>query len=99
MFGIDYSAGFPGASALRAAGVKFVARYLSPGNNPKNLTLSEKNACLAAGIPVVVVWETTADRMLAGFGAGQSDATQADAKVKALGMAGVPIYFACDFDV
>lgn len=97
-FGVDYSSSFPGAAALKAAGVTFIARYLSPGGNPKNITKSEVNACLAAGLAICVVWETTATRILSGFAGGQSDATQADAMVKALGMAGIPIYFACDFD-
>jgi Rv2525c-like, glycoside hydrolase-like domain/Putative peptidoglycan binding domain len=98
-FGVDYSSGFPGASALRNAGVTFIARYLSPSPNSKNLTASEVRSCLAAGIDIAVVWETTAQRSLSGFSGGQFDAGRADSMVKSFGMAGIPIYFAVDWDV
>jgi Rv2525c-like, glycoside hydrolase-like domain/Putative peptidoglycan binding domain/Fibronectin type III domain len=97
-FGIDYSSGFPGAQALWNAGVTFIARYLSPAPNSKNLTANEVRSCLAAGIDIITVWETTATRMLSGFAAGVSDARTADVMVNGFGMAGIPIYFACDFD-
>ena len=45
-----------------------------------------------------VVWETTADRMLAGHQAGVADAISANHRAAALGMPGIPLYFACDFD-
>ena len=98
-FGVDYSVGFPGASALRNAGVTFVARYLSPPPNSKNLSFSELQSCLKGGIDVVVVYETTAQRALSGFSGGQHDAGVADSMVKSFGMAGIPIYFAVDWDV
>jgi hypothetical protein len=97
LFGVDYAWGGPSAAALKAAGVKFVVRYLSGGSS-KDLTASEKNAMLAAGIAVAVVWETTAGRALAGYAAGQADARAADAEAKRLGIPGIPVYFACDTD-
>jgi hypothetical protein len=96
--GIDYawhgSLNFP---AMKQAGVTFIARYLSH-DAAKNLSLSEKNAALANGIEVAVVWETTASRILSGRAGGQADAQAADGLIKGLGMAGCPCYFACDFD-
>jgi hypothetical protein len=96
--GIDYA--WHGAldfDCMRAAGVTFIMRYFS--NDPtKDLSASELAAANAAGLPVGVVWETTADRMLGGSSAGWDDAHAADGMAMALGMRGIPIYFACDFD-
>jgi hypothetical protein len=59
-------------------------RYLShePG---KNLSAAERDALFAAGLTVGLVWETAADRALAGFTAGASDAREANAQADALG--------------
>lgn len=100
-FGVDYAwhgdLG-PFIKALKAAKVTFAARYLShtPG---KNLTPAEASALSAAGIWIVTIWETTADRALAGHAAGAQDAKDAAAQAAACGMpAGRPVYFAVDFD-
>lgn len=102
-FGVDYAFNpHPSISALKAAGVKFVCRYISQETandaNGKNLTPGEARALSDAGIDIVLVVEEGANRMLGGKASGVSDAAHADAVVKALGMAGMPIYFACDFD-
>lgn len=84
--------------ALKARGVTFVARYLStsPG---KNLTLREAQALSDAGISIVLVWETTAQRSLAGRAAGVADAKAARGQATNVGMpVDRPIYFAVDFD-
>ena len=97
--GIDYAWADPkpAPSCLLQSGVKFVMRYFS--HDPaKDLAQAELDALLAAGISVGIVWETTAGRMLAGYGAGQADASEADLRATRLGMAGIPLYFACDFD-
>ncbi|MDX6429695.1 MAG: hypothetical protein QOE54_2061 [Streptosporangiaceae bacterium] len=99
VFGIDYAWGRPGVAALKKAGVKFVARYLSHDTSGKNLTAGEARQLSDAGIWIVVVWETTANRALAGRSAGAADATDAAKQAKACGMpSGRPIYFAVDFD-
>lgn len=112
MYGLDYAFSPTGAAsfwaspawigALKTAGVKFVCRYLSPYStndaNGKNLTAAEAAALKAAGIAIVVVFESTAGRMKAGYAAGTADAQHSDAVVKALGMAGIPVYFAADWD-
>lgn len=98
-FGVDYAWGRPGVAALQAAGVTFAARYLSHDTTGKNLTHSEAASLSAGGLDVVVVWETGAQRVLDGYGAGVADARDADAQASACGMpSGRPIYFACDFD-
>ncbi len=98
IFGIDYAWSKPTVAEMTAAGVKFIARYLS--NDPsKNLTRAEATAANDAGIWCVVVWETTASRALAGRQAGRDDALTALAQARALGMPeDRPIYFAVDFD-
>jgi len=103
MFGVDYAfAPHPSTSALKGAGVKFVMRYISntPANdtNGKNLISSELKTLRGAGISVGVVVEYYAKRMMEGHAQGVADAKHADSVVKALGMAGLPIYFAADWD-
>lgn len=88
----------PSPAALKAAGVTFVCRYLS-NDASKDLSPAEYAAYQAAGIAVVVVWETVANRMLAGYSAGKADALEAVTLCKQIGIPGAfPVYFACDFD-
>lgn len=96
--GVDYSYGRPGGQALREAGAVFALRYLS--NDPdKNLTHAEALDLAAHGVAVGVVWESTAQRALAGHSAGATDAATALTQARACGMpAGRPVYFAVDFD-
>jgi peptidoglycan hydrolase-like protein with peptidoglycan-binding domain len=101
--GIDYAfSPHPAPSAVRAYGASFACRYVSsnPANdlNGKNLLKAELALLVTAGISVVLVAEEGANRMLAGRSAGIADAQHAEAVVMALGMTGVPVYFACDFD-
>lgn len=97
--GIDYSFGSGiTATQIKAAGKAFVCRYLATLPNPKCITKAEFTNLRSAGLNVVLVWETTADRPLAGHAAGAADAKAADAQAAALGAPGIPLYFACDFD-
>jgi hypothetical protein len=99
VFGVDYAWGRPGPAALKKAGAKFACRYLSHDTSGKNLTRAEANVLSDAGISLVVVWESTASRALAGHAAGVADAKSAVAQAQVCGMpAGRPIYFAVDFD-
>ncbi len=98
-FGVDYAWGRPSVTSLKNAGVTFACRYLSHDTTGKNLTHAEAVSLSNAGIWLVVVWETTAQRALDGHAAGVQDAKDADAQAKACGMpSGRPIYFAVDFD-
>jgi peptidoglycan hydrolase-like protein with peptidoglycan-binding domain len=99
MRGIDYAWANPkpSPSCLKSNGVGFIMRYFS-NDSSKDLTQSELQNANANGIAVGVVWETTANRMLGGKSAGVSDAQAADSRAKSLGMGGIPLYFACDWD-
>ena len=60
------------AAAFVGQGYVFVARYLVP-SGAKALTKSEADAISAAGLQVVSVFETTANRALGGRSAGLAD--------------------------
>jgi hypothetical protein len=96
--GIDYAWGSPAFDALRGQGVRFVMRYLSHDPS-KDLDAGELRELHRRSIAAGVVWETTAGRTLQGYDAGRADAIAADQRVRALGLAGIPIYFAVDVDV
>lgn len=75
-----------------AAGASFVCRYL------KNLTTAEVMALHDAGLAIVLIWETSADRALGGATAGVVDGTRAREMAAALGApAGTAIYLTADF--
>lgn len=81
------------ALAAKAEGVKWIARYLH------NLTVAEVKAILDAGIALVLIFETTAQRALLGAPAGADDARTALRQANALGAPqGVAIYATADFD-
>jgi glycoside hydrolase-like protein len=84
------------AAAAVAKGIEFIARYL------KNLFAPEVAALHAAGLGIILIFETTATRALGGAAAGTVDGTKAMTQAKALGApmgAGVAIYATCDWDV
>ena len=98
--GCDYSFARPSPSSLVSMGYKFVCRYLSgdPGGG-KDLTASEQSSLEAAGIDIVLNWETTGTDAENGYNAGVSDATAAKAEAESLGQpSNRPIYFSIDFD-
>lgn len=98
LMGVDIAWARPDSSQIRAQGAHFVARYLSPDSS-KNLTASEVKSYPADGLSVVVVWESTANRMLGGYAAGHADAQAAEIQRAAVGLPrDMPVYFACDFD-
>ncbi|GAA0705511.1 hypothetical protein GCM10010193_70750 [Kitasatospora atroaurantiaca] len=97
--GVDYAWDHPGGAALQAVGATFAARYLSHDTS-KAITRAEADDLAAHGIWLVVVFEDSAQRPLAGRAAGVADAQLAVAQAWAAGIpAGRPIYFAADFDV
>jgi len=101
--GVDYAFNpHPSISALHGAKVAFVCRYISQSavndTNGKNLTPPECKALKDGGIKICVVVEEGASMMLGGHSQGVASARHADAVVSALGMKGLPIYFAADFD-
>lgn len=97
--GCDYSFSRPSTASLKSAGISFVCRYLStdPG---KNLTAAEAKGLLAAGISIVVNWETTGTTAKGGYQAGLADAQAARAQATAIGVPKtVPIFYSVDWDV
>jgi hypothetical protein len=97
--GVDYAWSRPSPAVIAASGREFVCRYVSHDTTGKNLTLAEAVRLSDAGLSIVIVFESTASRMLAGVSAGIADAKFAESEVAKLGMPPTrPIYFACDFD-
>jgi hypothetical protein len=83
---------------VRRQGYTFVCRYLSHTDG-KNLHPDEARGWLAAGLSIVLVWESTADRALDGRDAGVQDAKAALAQANACGAPPTAaIYFAVDID-
>lgn len=97
-YGIDFGWKTVSARAARAMGARFAASYLSTDAS-KNWSTALINSYHAAGLATVCVWETTARRALAGYAAGQADASSAFSQERALGVpTWKPIYFAVDFN-
>ncbi|WP_028547403.1 DUF1906 domain-containing protein [Paenibacillus sp. UNC451MF] len=86
------------AAAFKQDGYVFVARYLVPPSW-KALTTKEVKSICDAGLQIVSVFETTADRALGGRSAGLKDGATALALAAQMGqLEGSTIYFAVDFD-
>lgn len=84
----------PYAKKIAAAGFTSVGRYL------KSLTKAEVAALHDAGLGLWLIFESTADRALAGRQAGNDDGVKAAAQVAALGLPGdLAIFAAVDTDV
>lgn len=80
---------------LRAAGVKFVCRYLSGGNS-KDISQEELDNYKNAGIAVVLNWETYGQ--MPGEAQGAADAQAAHKEASSIGAPNAPIIFSADFD-
>ena len=94
MIGFDADQNCSGVAAdAVAAGAGFVCRYL------KNLTLGEAKALSAAGLKIVSIFESTAERARGGAAAGATDGARAFLQASALGQPqGSAIYATADFD-
>jgi Rv2525c-like, glycoside hydrolase-like domain len=97
--GVDYSATPPGSAALRAAGKRFVVRYLA--RDWRGITAAEVQELTAGGIDIAVVYESPEHRPLDGYEAGAQDARSAQGVLVEVGLPPtIPIYFAVrTFDV
>jgi hypothetical protein len=86
------------AAKFKSDGYVFVCRYLVP-SGWKMLTKGEAQAISEAGLQIISVFETTADRALGGYAAGTADGASALRAAAAVGQPeGSRIYFAVDFD-
>lgn len=90
------------AKLLKENGISFVARYLVPNTGllaSKALTAQEVEYIRAAGLALMLCWETTAARVKGGAVAGAEDVVKARTLAENLGVpSGTVIYFATDYD-
>jgi Domain of unknown function (DUF1906) len=97
---LDYSWARPSPQSCKDFPAIGVMRYVGPGNNGRDITQGELEALHSVGLGVGLVWESTANRALAGYDAGVYDADQAAYWADRLGWPeALPIYYACDCDV
>jgi peptidoglycan hydrolase-like protein with peptidoglycan-binding domain len=94
--GVDFAYG-NGVTAgqLKAAGVQFVCRYLSDDTD-KDISAEELANYRAAGIAVVLNWESTGE--MPDEAQGVADAQRAQSEAAALGEASAPVIFSADFN-
>ncbi|GGD95266.1 DUF1906 domain-containing protein [Paenibacillus nasutitermitis] len=88
------------AKVLAGAGFVFAARYLVPERlSWKRLNRAEAEAITSAGMQIVSVYETSANRPAGGAAHGKSDGLAALREAKLIGQPkGSAIYFAVDYD-
>lgn len=104
IYGIDCAAPLTveAAAGIKAAGYEFAGRYLVPATGSmkwKALTKAECEHITGAGLRLLTVWETTADRAAGGMAAGAEDGARAVKLAEEYGIpAGAAIYFAVDYD-
>jgi hypothetical protein len=85
------------AQKFKADGYEFVARYL-PLGMWKSLCREEAEAISKAGLQIVSVFETSANRALGGYQAGLEDGARAAEAARTIGQPEQSaIYFAVDF--
>ncbi|HSL51992.1 MAG TPA: glycoside hydrolase domain-containing protein [Candidatus Deferrimicrobiaceae bacterium] len=97
---LDYSAGFPGAAAIKAAGYAGAVRYIGTPGNRKCATADELDDFNAHGLGMALVFEQTAGQWRSGFEQGRRDAQAARHHADAIGWPrNRPIYMAIDQDV
>jgi hypothetical protein len=97
---LDYSAGFPGAAAIKAAGYAGAVRYLGFPDRRKCATAAELADFTAHQIGMAGVFEDTLTTWRGGRAAGAHSASLARAHAHAIGFPpGRPLFFAVDQDV
>jgi hypothetical protein len=97
---LDYSAGFPGAAAIRDAGYPGAVRYGGFPGRRKCTTAAELRDFDAHGLGMAIVFEDTETTWRGGYGAGQSAAQRTRNHLDDIGFPqNRPIYMAIDQDV
>ena len=87
------------ANNAKTAGYSFAGRYLVPEDYSKALTKVEAQAISNAGMRILSIWETTADRARSGAAAGAVDGQRALICARNIGIPTTGyIYFAVDYD-
>lgn len=82
----DYSGGYPGGAALKAAGFTGVIRYVGIGRSTKRITGAEYRDLVAHGLEVLLVCELDTHDAEGGYNAGVSNARAALADARNLGI-------------
>jgi hypothetical protein len=98
---LDYSAGYPGGSAVQRAGYAGVIRYLRKEGISRVLpiTAAERADMLAQGRTIALVYQhVDKDRPTRGAPAGRHDAQWALDRARDVGIEPPAIYLAVDFD-
>lgn len=97
---LDYSAGFPGAAAIKAAGYLGAVRYIGLPGNRKNTTEQELEDFRLHELGMALVFERLATDWAMGYAGGQMFGRQARDHANAIGFpADRPIYMAVDQQV
>jgi len=101
--GVDYSFARPDPAMMKARGIKLAGRYLwnakyDDGRTNKGVSVAEIAALKAQEITPFFIYEEDGHELTGGFTAGVRVAKAADGFLKALGLAGNPIYFNVDYD-
>jgi hypothetical protein len=103
---IDYSVARPPMSALKAAGVTAVGRYIGWDSVPgfssigKNITGAEASRLIGAEIDIFLAFEYQPDAALKGRDQGLKDGRLATRQLRDLGAPpDMAVYFALDFDI
>ena len=97
---LDYSAGIPGAAAIKRAGYAGAVRYIGFPDRTKCTNRDELRDFTARGLDMALVYEDNADDWRAGFARGRAAGRRAREHANAIGFpAGRPIYLAVDRDV
>ena len=87
------------ANTLIDNGISFVGRYLVSQSMSKALTATEATALRDAGLGILLIWETYANRAKGGAEAGRKDGAEAARLADQYGVANdCAIYFAVDYD-
>jgi len=97
--GIDFAWGTLNIPAFMQTH-QWVARYLAPTSEGKEITPAEAARYKAANLPFVIVFEDGASNGLGGAAQGHNDGLLAAQQASALGVpTSTPIYISFDFDV
>ncbi|MET0133666.1 MAG: glycoside hydrolase domain-containing protein [Kibdelosporangium sp.] len=97
---LDYSAGFPGAAAIRSAGYLGAVRYIGFPDRVKCTTAGEFADFSTHQLGMALVYQDGTGDWLGGYGGGQTAARRARSHADAIGFPqDRPIYFAVDRDV
>lgn len=100
MLVLDYSAGKPGAAAIRRAGYGGAVRYIGFPSRTKCTNAGELADFTRHGIGMALVYEDHTEDWLGGFGQGRVSGSRARNHANQIGFpADRPIYMAVDRDV